>query len=173
MRIAIRLLLAGMAGLLVSGCGFHLRGQMELPSSLQALNLSCPEGDARVLCGKVRESLQQASVQVSEGGADAPTLAIGSVENSRRAVSLDSSANAAEYELSRKVTFSLTDAQGEPLIQPTSLQQFQSYQYDKLSVLGKEKEENSIRDDLDKLLATEILNRLAVYSERASAPAAN
>ena len=38
--------------------------------------------------------------------------------------------------------------------------QFQTFQYTELSVLGKDKEERQVKDNLDQLLTTEILNRV-------------
>ncbi len=90
-----------------------------------------------------------------------PTLRIASLVGGRRAVTLTANAGAAEFEVSRSVLFEMSEGP-TMLLTPTTLRQFQTYRYDSSSVLGKDKEETQIRNDLDNLLAYQIANRVAI-----------
>lgn len=151
------------------GCGFHLRGSGVLPGNFQQIVLDCEPVKAENLCRNIRRQLSAGGITTTSAtgedseasDAEGLSLVIDSVRDKRRAASLAADASAAEIELSRTVEFTVkTPAQEE---QPATLSatQFQTYQFTELSVLGKEKEEQQVRDNLDQLLATEILNRSA------------
>jgi len=147
------------------GCGFHLRGSGVLPDNLQQIVLDCEPVKAANLCRNIRSRLKAGGVTTTTtedseaSAAEGLSLVINSVRGKRRAASLAADASAAEIELSRTVEFTVnTPAQEE---EPATLTatQFQTYQFTELSVLGKEKEEQQVMDNLDQLLATDILNR--------------
>ncbi|OZG72385.1 hypothetical protein BTA51_16790 [Hahella sp. CCB-MM4] len=151
---------------IVSGCGFHLRGQVDLPDNLKQMALSCPQESSRDLCLNLKKSLEQAGIQILDSTDDAAVLSINDVKDQRRAVSIGNDAGVAEYEVTRSVKFSFTDAEGNPVIADGKTSQFQSYRFDETSVLGKDKEEEQIRKELNQLLAQDILNRVAVSASR-------
>jgi outer membrane lipopolysaccharide assembly protein LptE/RlpB len=90
-----------------------------------------------------------------------PLLRILSLVGGRRAVTLTANAGAAEFEVSRTVVFEMQKGR-LTLLKETTLRQFQTYRYDSASVLGKDKEETQIKNDLDSLLAFQIVNRIAI-----------
>ncbi len=155
---------------MVSGCGFHLRGQIELPENLRQMALSCPQDESRDLCLNLRKSLEQSGIEIIDSSSAttglAAVLSINEVEDQRRAVSIGNDAGVAEYEVTRSVRFSFTDARGNPIIADGKTSQFQSYRFDETSVLGKDKEEEQIRKELNQLLAQDILNRVAVSASK-------
>lgn len=158
-------LLVVMLATTFSGCGFRPRGNIVLPDGLRAMNLACTQALDSNFCDVVKRQLTEAGVTVAEDSDRLPTLTIGAVRTLRRAVSISNNAIAAEFEVTRQVEFSLTDL-GAVLIPNTLLSQAQVYSYDELSVLGKEKEEDQIIEDLDQQLSAELMLRLSLYSDR-------
>lgn len=137
-----------------------------MPSAIGSVALYCEPADAQELCSIIRSQLATANIKVIEQNGESDEnpenhLVISSVENKRRAASIARDASAAEIEFSRSVDFSFRSDKllEEPL--ELTARQFQTYQYTELSVLGKEKEEQQVKDNLDQRLANEILNRLA------------
>lgn len=152
---------------LLASCGFQLRGVGVLPKNLELVTLDCQPTDAQRLCEVIRRQLAAINIRVAEEDSDdlsAPPdnqLVIASLEDKRRAASIASDASAAEIEFSRSVDFNFRSVKlGEQTLEMTA-KQFQTYQYTELSVLGKEKEEQQVIDNLNQRLANEILNRLA------------
>ncbi|WP_344807443.1 LPS assembly lipoprotein LptE [Allohahella marinimesophila] len=151
--------------LISAGCGFRPRGNIVLPDGLRAMNLVCTQAMDSNFCDVVDRQLSEAGVTIAEDSDRLPTLTIGEVRTERRAVSISNNAIAAEFQVVRLVNFSLTDL-GATLIPQTQLAQSQVYRYDELSVLGKEKEEEQIIEDLDQQLSAELMLRLSLYSDR-------
>jgi len=105
----------------------------------------------------VKEDAEQ---ETPSAAADA-TLVIAAIKDKRRAASIASDASTAEIEFSRSVDFEVRSADLTAGRVKMTANQFQTYQYTELSVLGKEKEEEQVIANLNRLLATEILNRSA------------
>ena len=159
-----RLVLGLLLTLLLTGCGFHLRGQLVLPENLQQVQVNCTVANSRQLCLNIRNLLQDADIQIVPSNVTDTTVAklhIDEITDQRRAVSIGSDAGVAEYEVTRSVRFRFNDEQGNPVIADGKTTQFQTYRFDELSILGKDKEEEQIREELDQLLAQDILGRVA------------
>lgn len=155
--------------LLLAGCGFHLRGQSGLESGWEALSVRCIDS-AIYFCDALESQLRQAGTEVfdiDEAPESVPRLRVLEADRGRRAVTLTSTARAAEYEVSRSITFEVREADSL-IIAPTKIEHFQTYTYDAESVLGKDKEELDIRKGLDRLLAAQVANRLALESIKAN-----
>lgn len=156
----------------LAGCGFQLRGEGILPEALQAVRLDCRPIDAQLLCNEIRRQLSAQEITVAEAdsvkdgsdkqSADLTTqLVISSIDDNRRAASIARDASIAEIEFSRTVDFIVMSPDLQDQGVEMTATQFQTYQYTELSVLGKEKEEQQVKDNLNRLLANEILNRAA------------
>lgn len=167
----------------LGGCGFQLRGLNQQASAWKVIALQCPNQES-YFCDRLRDHLIQSGVTViqptpahfSQGKTTAddtgdtevsrprePLLEIQRLDSGRRAVTLTADAGAAEYEVSRSVTFQMFETAGI-IIPQTTLRQFQTYRFDATGILGKDKEEQQIRRDLDNVLAFQVVNRLAIES---------
>jgi LPS-assembly lipoprotein len=150
-----------------ASCGFQLRGTGVMPETLEIIALDCEPVDAQKLCSIIRRQLAAENISVVEESLTeleaepATQLIISSVDDKRRAASIARDASTAEIEFSRSVDFNIRSTElGDRTLEMTA-KQFQTYQYTELSVLGKDKEEEEVKDNLNQRLATEILGRLA------------
>ena len=149
--------------LLLSACGFQLRGTVDLPPVLQATQL---EGDRfSLLVSELGMLLRNAGAGlVEERGQATAVLKVLDETSSQRVLSVGVSGRAAEYELHHRVDYQLEDARGEVLVPRQSLSARRTYQFDENDVLGKANEEESLREEMQRDLARRILQQVSVLA---------
>lgn len=163
----------------LAACGFQLRGAPPVSSALEPLNLVCEAPVPASLCQSVREQLELGKVELASGEDASYNLKIRNFERDRRASAITVQAAAAEYTLRHSVDLELISADKVPIIASTRLTTSESYRYDETSVLAKQREEESLRQQLSDRLAQQIMFRLAPITKerlqdiRASHEAAN
>ncbi|NRQ43691.1 hypothetical protein HRH59_14150 [Rheinheimera sp. YQF-2] len=153
----LSLVFALLSSLLLSSCGFHLRGdlplshfpamyiQSERHSELAALLSSRLEYNKVELLGSYQQS--------------APMLQLLSDTLERRTLSLFPNGQVAEYELIYKVRYMLTMPEGEA--QPYEFELFRDYQDDPNQALAKAKELELMLGELRQQAANRIMRQLA------------
>lgn len=166
-RNAFLLLLATCYLLLVS-CGFHLRGtgKVEMPSPLSVLQVRV-EGNLlqnNPLLVAMENALRtQTDVQIQESG-DAPRLMLYGEQSDSRVLSVTSTGKVDEYLLKYEVSFRLMDADNNLLSKPQTVKVQRDYQFDRLNVLAKEREEQELRREMQRDAVQQILRRLSRIS---------
>lgn len=148
-----------LASLLVflSACGFHLRGQVDLPVGLRILDLNAQLAD-NLTQNILRQSLLSNGVTLS---ADAPyTLKILNESGDRRVLTVTSNAKASEYELIQNLTFELLDTKGNSVSEAQTITSYRTLQYDASAEIGKAQEETNLRREMKQSNAYNVLLRL-------------
>jgi len=148
-----------LASLLVflSACGFHLRGQVDLPVGLRILDLNAQLAD-NLTQNILRQSLLSNGVTLS---ADAPyTLKILNESGDRRVLTVTSNAKASEYELIQNLTFELLDTKGNSISKAQTITSYRTLQYDASAEIGKAQEETNLRREMKQSNAYNVLLRL-------------
>lgn len=146
--------------LLLSACGFHLRGGVELPPVLQVTYIQSKEPFAGI-SPPLRDTLQSAGAQVTEEANQATgVIRIVSERSERRVLSVGSAGRASEYELFEEVVFSLSDAQGKVLIEPQAVRTIRDLVFDENQVLGKVSEAEDLREEMRRSIAKQIIMRI-------------
>lgn len=142
---------------LLSACGFHLRGQVDLPVGLRILNLDAQAAETMTQ-NLLRQSMLSNGVTLSK---DAPyTLKIISESGNRRVLSVTSNAKASEYELTQNLSFKLLDANGEAVSEELNITSYRTLQYDADAEIGKAQEEANLRREMKQNNAYNVLIRL-------------
>jgi LPS-assembly lipoprotein len=77
-------------------------------------------------------------------------------------LSVDGNGNVAEYELHEGVRFALVAADGSALVKSQIVSAITTYLNTETQVLGKQQEEGTLRKDLQRDLASQIMRRLQV-----------
>lgn len=99
-------------GLLLGGCGFHMRGGELLPTQLHQLHLI---GDSRSdLYRLVATRLKRARIDLVAGGEKVPQLTLGGIQIVNQVVSVDSRSQAVEYNMQFTTEYSITVPDHEP-----------------------------------------------------------
>ena len=99
-------------GLLLGGCGFHMRGGELLPTQLHQLQLF---GDNKSdLYRLVATRLKRARIDLVVGGENVPQLTIGNIQVQNQVVSVDSRSQAVEYNMQFTTEYTITVPDHEP-----------------------------------------------------------
>lgn len=151
--------------LVLSACGFRLRGTVQLPPGIASIHLAAPEGALR---RDLSVSLGQAGIRLlpSATGADA-VLAIDRLRQTRRILSVSGSGRVLEYQLRLQLDVTLTTVRGRVLLPRETLTMERDYRFDDNAVLGKTTEEGVLWQEMQRDMAQTILRRLSALRVRA------
>jgi len=142
----------------LTACGFHLRASYHIPEQLQQLNLNISSASA--LSAPLRETLQQAHIQLGDGNY---TLEVLDDLLNKQTTNTDSRAKAAEYTLYYTVSYQIKDAQNRVVMAERQLLLRRSYQYDTTAIVGKTAEEETLIRELYQDAAQQILRQLSSF----------
>ncbi|MET0104082.1 MAG: LPS assembly lipoprotein LptE [Sedimenticola sp.] len=156
----VQLALILITALLLQACGFQLRGEVQLPSSISPVHIQGlgTYHDLRIELTHLMSTNAVTITDSPEGAAS--TLHIEKYEQNRRTLSVDSNGNAAEYELYQGATFSMADSDGNELVAKQTVGVIQDYINTGTLVLGKQQEESTLRREMQRDLAGRIVRRL-------------
>jgi len=151
--------------LVVSGCGFHLRGAVDLPESLQQIAIG-GTGFSRDLRRRLESSLRSNGVEVVKtADTGIPELRIVKEAHTKRAVTLNASGNVRDFDLSYSLEFLLAGTTDEILLPRQSIRVQRNFKYDQTDVLGKANEEKLLRRELLNEAVDQLLSRLRSLKE--------
>lgn len=161
----LTLLMLFTCGLLLTACGFQLRGasSVNLPPELSTLRVDMSGGRYPPLLIEMRNAL------LALGGvhlvdnvvARVPVLQLHGENTETQVLAIDSSGRISAYLINYRVTFSLSGADGKVLLpqQPVKLQR--EYTFDRLNVIATEKQSEFLQNEMRRDAAQQILRRLA------------
>lgn len=159
-RLTTRIVLLVMSTLMLSACGFHLRGSYDMPANLKAISLTVPANGAAL---KQELALTLARSQVSTEGGEVE-LEVTREVLTKQTTTVDSRAKAAEYTLVYAVDYRLNYKGADSQGQTQSLILRRGYQYDSTSIVGKSTEEATLVQELRRDAAQQIVRQLRAYT---------
>ncbi|MEW6647708.1 MAG: LPS assembly lipoprotein LptE [Pseudomonadota bacterium] len=168
--------------MLLTSCGFHLRGAVELPPQLARTQLAGVDARSE-LADEITAALEGAGAQVVTADATAQLHISGEREN-RRLLSVGRTGRASEYEVTYQFSFELRepvvsqDREGKEkvryrvLVPRQSVSLSRDYSFDRNNVLGKGEEEDLLVREMRAFAVRQMLLRLeaAVTSGADEAP---
>lgn len=141
----------------VGGCGFHLRGTVQVPPELKTIQLQSPNPNSS-LTKMLISYLQDADVSITES---APVrLILSGEKEEKKTASYTARAKTAEYELVQSVTFEVTSQSGGSLVTPQTLSVRRTYNYNDRKIVGMSEEEDMLRKEMNSELAAGIFRSL-------------
>lgn len=146
--------------LLLSACGFHLRGDVTYPPSMATTFIEAKD-HYTPFYRKLKAALHKGGVQVTAdaGSADA-IVRILEDENGQRVVSVSARNTPAEYQVYYVIRYAF-DVSGQEVLASQQLARTRDYNYDETLVLGKAAESSEIRDALADDLVGVVTRRLS------------
>ena len=156
LSIASLLLLA----LTLSACGFHLRGQMNLPPEMARTHVE-GVGAHSDLGRDLRRLLEGGGVQVVDS-AEQATAILDIINNraSRRVLSVQGGGKVQEYELVQQLVFSVRTTDGRVLLPPQQLELTREYLFDRNDPLASNSLQGEIRDEMRRDIVQLLMRRL-------------
>lgn len=153
-------LLAMSLCLLLTACGFHLRGQAFLPPELRVLYLQSynPYGP---LVKQMRRTLMAMKIRLVQSQRDAPlTLAILREQEGEQATSFSPTTQIQTYTLTYAVVYQVMDRENQVLSGPHTIHASRSFTANPHQTIGNSYEKNMLIQDIRRDVTTQILNRL-------------
>lgn len=146
--------------LLLSACGFQLRGSYSLPWETLAI-AGVPENNE--LYFQIKRSIEassQSKVVADTKQAEA-TLVILQNQQHKAILSLSAKGLVREFQLTRVLMYRLTDAAGKELVPPAQIVLQRELTFDDERIFAKEAEEAMIWREMQQDLVQQLLRRLA------------
>ncbi|MCX4026006.1 hypothetical protein H0A36_17970 [Endozoicomonas sp. SM1973] len=154
-------LITVMAATLMTGCGFQLRGLVEVAPLLSTLKVTTPDNYSQ-FSRKLVHSLEANNISVSD---QAPyTLKVLSNEQERKVASFSGNAQAAEYRVRLTNKYQLENRSGLVIIGPFKAQAERVFLHEPNNAAASASEERLITEELDKDIIRQIQLRLAALS---------
>jgi LPS-assembly lipoprotein len=147
------------AACLLSACGFHLRGQANLP--FNSIYLTAPDPNSPFV-NELRRNLQVNKLTFVDDAEKAELiLNIVSEIPDKQILTLGGSGRVSEYQLRFRVSLRAYDNSQHDWIPAEELMQYRNYTYDDTKILAKEAEENLLYQSMRTDMAQQIVRRLS------------
>ena len=164
-----RLLTAVLATALLSGCGFHLRGALNLPANLGPVRVLASD-QYSALAESLAEGLKRAGAQAAPADATegVATLQVLSEQWADTPISYDQFGRAQEFSLRYAVIFSLRRADDSVAVPQQGVELARDYLAPALDSIGKASERELLVRELRREMATAILRRVDAATTHAA-----
>jgi LPS-assembly lipoprotein len=144
--------------LLLSACGYHLRGALDVPSEMKSVYI---EGASEQLLEQFRKALQSSNVQLVTARADAGAIiVVSNEENLKRSLSLGASGYANQFGLEYRLNYEITDKNNKPLVKSQSVDIKREYFNNQQLILGKDNEELVIYNEMYQQAVRTMINQV-------------
>ena len=144
---------------LVSGCGFHLRGSINLPDSIRTVAVSSP--DVKLKDALVNSLQANNVITVSSPTADSAHVEISTADFGREVRTIDDRGKSTGYILILRVRYKVLDSGGKELVKPSTAVARRDYNFDDQQLLSATREEELLRDEMRNDAAQNILRKMS------------
>jgi LPS-assembly lipoprotein len=156
--MGLRLSLLVLLSLLLSACGFHLRGQTSIP--FHSMYLAAPNMDTPFV-NELRRNLIANKVSVSSAAEQADAvLDIVTESAEKQVLSLGGDGRVNEFRLIYRVSLRAYNRQQQELIPAEEIMQRRDYSYDDAQILAKEVEESLLYQSMRTDMVQQVMRRL-------------
>ena len=145
---------------LMTGCGFQLRGQAPLPARLAAPYLETSDRYTPLYSALASHLRTAGAKLATDPAAASAVIRLHKDETGRELLSVSANNKPGEFEVYYTVEYSVS-AGGSDLLERQKVTLTRDFSYDETAVLAKEHEEQSLRAALADELAGLMLRRLA------------
>jgi LPS-assembly lipoprotein len=146
--------------LLLAGCGFQLQGTFATPPEMERTYISA-EDNRSLFYRDLHEALESSGVNLVDAATDATAIfTILFDQTDQRVLSVSARNVPTEYEVFYTIEYSL-DSGTKNLLEPQTLNLTRDYTYDPTLVLGKEHEQQLLRDAIVDDLVRIVLKQIA------------
>ncbi|MEM0953424.1 MAG: LPS assembly lipoprotein LptE [Pseudomonadota bacterium] len=158
-RASLALLLA-----ILAGCGFQLRGSIDLPPEWKALHLRTPSPNGE-LATAMRSGGGTAGVQWVEREDANFIVDLGPEQFQNRNLSIGANARATEFEMTLRTQIRVISKQGQELLPLTDVSTVQIIVNDPENIAGVAEETRLLRQEMRVNLVQQILRKLRSLAE--------
>ena len=145
--------------LLLTGCGFQLRDNVELPAQMAKTQMVVGD-EYSTLARRVRVMLEQNGVQFVGGNEASAILEIPVNNVVTDVLTIGDNARVREYRISHTIRFRLLDAQGQELVGWQNMRQAREVSFDEQRILAGSREQEYLEKELAETLSRLLIARL-------------
>jgi LPS-assembly lipoprotein len=147
--------------LLVTGCGFQLRGKAQLPPEMNRTQMVIDD-EYSVFARRVKVLLEQAGVQFVASAQATAVLEIPQNEVLTEVLTIGDNARVREYRISHTIQFRLLAADGSEIIPLQTIRQAREISFDEQRILAVSREQEYVKQDLANTISRLLVSRLEV-----------
>jgi LPS-assembly lipoprotein len=147
-------------GLVLQGCGFHMRGSFELDKLPPEMKNMAIQGIARnsQLAVSLRNALKSSGVNVVEKSQAGAVLRITKNQRYKRVLTVSStSGKVNEFELYYKVGFEMRNKEGAEIVKRQEVSVVRDYTFTESQVYGKAREEQVMYREMTRDVVSQII----------------
>ena len=145
---------------MLTGCGFHLPREAQLPAEMSRVRLDLQEGPNSDYGRRLVILLEQGGSIVVEDDSALSVLQVTMNRVRKEILTIGDNARVREYRLRHTITFSLIDPSGSVLVPQQTLEQSRVISFDEQDILGAAQEDEQLRREMAETLARLTLRRL-------------
>lgn len=165
-------LLALLATLMGSGCGWHLRGHGDAPQNINSLHIGGRPIDNE-LKSELERNLLALDIDLQASAKEAQySLVFLDQRSKRRTATISGQARISERELIEELKFTVLAADGTEVIPPTTVSDERIFEYDENNVLATDDEARLLRREMRTSLVRQLINYLQRVGPRVGGDAA-
>lgn len=147
--------------LFLTACGFHPQGDMKLAPPLKKMYVQTPDPYG-TLSRNLHDYLKMSHVQLANSPSEAETiLEVQSDTSTQELLSVAGTQQTRQYKLIVAVVFAVSDNKGRTLLAPQTLSEKRTITVQANQILGSSNEASLYTQQMRRMLAYAILNRLA------------
>ena len=156
MSIRLVALLTGIS--LLASCGFHLRGNIDLPTELSQVYITGPD---REMVEELSDALEQSGANVVSQKSGAAHINMTEAKFEQDVRTTDADGLATGYTFTYRVVYNATSANGDRLQSSEKFTQSRTIDYDPEQQLQAEREGEFLKEEMQRELVVQMLRRLA------------
>ncbi|OBS09966.1 LPS-assembly lipoprotein LptE [Acidihalobacter prosperus] len=163
-RLALRLLALAALGLLLGGCGFHLRGVAQLPAAMSRTYLAGASMQNPVVRSLAQALRANGVTLVSDPQQAGAVLTIVSINTTQRALTVSALNQATSYALETTLVFRAHATQGRWKLPDQSISVQRQYSLSTAQLQSQGPEERLLQQSMTRELANLALLRLQAHA---------
>ena len=148
----------------LTACGFQMRGDWNLPPSMQ--NTVISGAYTREMYDELKRNFQSASANLTKGppSEGSANLRIFEDRVDQRVLSIDVNGKVQEYELFYILRFDVVHPDGKQIVPIQRIVMTRNYLFEDKQVIGTSREESLLKIDLRKDVARDLMRRLQMQA---------
>ena len=155
------LIIASLSVMILSACGFQLRGSLALPSEIEPIMVI----GKKSFRSELFNTLRVYDIKITRDKEQAnSTLELIDYQSKRRTVSLGRGDKVAEYQLIETVRYQLLNKQGNTIIKPRTLTDRKILQNDSSQIASTSQERDLLRKEMRNNLIAKIIGQLRAHN---------
>ncbi len=158
-KLALLFILSG--ALLLQGCGYHLRGKIELPPSMASVFV---EGADLEMVSELKRALEFNGVNIVSDISAAKSSVLIDSRYKRKVRTLDSRGVATGYVLKYDVRFNVVNADGNKVHESPIISKKRNFDFDATQVLQQAREEEFLKEDMRTQIIQSIMRQLSTVT---------